>query len=363
MDDGSLLAQRLLEVVNDGKRDATYKLALLLALIDWAMSNPDQDRIMTRELASSVFAIYFRQLERFTDRFGRDIVLRQGAQKKVLILDSVAGVRERNPGIRQMGGLRRQDPRGVQRTIDTIERTLVAQPIPRLQRVGDKVVPFLYNCGWEPKQPLGPLRRDERDFIQLIDGVGERLVVFGPLIRPVIEQFWVTDVAKWSGITTEEERLRVHLFGRNRSSFPGALRRGLTELQEGVCFYCAAKLGSSSPIDHFVPWSRYPNDSVENLIVGCISCNAKKSDHLVSARFVRKWIVRSDEPLLTKLALETNWEANPARAKGVVVSAYRSVAVGSVLWDGTEGFRVLEKEGLREIRSVLEVLGPGSSAV
>src|SRR5437870_3987786 len=69
------------------------------------------------------------------------------------------------------------------------------------------------------------------------------------------------------------------------------------ELQEGRCFYCAARLasraGQTPDVDHFIPWSRYPDDGLENLVVAHARCNAQKRDFLAAAAHVRHWRART----------------------------------------------------------------------
>lgn len=55
------------------------------------------------------------------------------------------------------------------------------------------------------------------------------------MLRPLIEHHWTQDVARWTRITTEDEQLRSHLFGRERAAFPKVLVGGLLELQSGSC--------------------------------------------------------------------------------------------------------------------------------
>src|SRR5213080_2876385 len=49
------------------------------------------------------------------------------------------------------------------------------------------------------------------------------------------------------------------------------MRGPIIELQEGRCFYCAeglaSRAGQTPDVDHFIPWSRYPDDGLENLVV------------------------------------------------------------------------------------------------
>ena len=56
-----LLTERLLRVVDEGWRTATYKLALVLALIDAAAGAPGKSEVPTRRLAALVLATYYPQ--------------------------------------------------------------------------------------------------------------------------------------------------------------------------------------------------------------------------------------------------------------------------------------------------------------
>lgn len=60
-------AERLLEVIDAGRRTATYKLALLMALIDLCARNSGEDGrapslLYTRDIAEQVAAIYWPQV-------------------------------------------------------------------------------------------------------------------------------------------------------------------------------------------------------------------------------------------------------------------------------------------------------------
>jgi hypothetical protein len=74
------------------------------------------------------------------------------------------------------------------------------------------------------------------------------------------------------------------------------VRPGLQELQHDRCFYCDDALARSprlAPhVDHFIPWSRYPNDAIENLVVAHERCNGQKRDFLAAADHVARWMER-----------------------------------------------------------------------
>lgn len=350
-DQTELLVQRLFEVVNEGKRDATYKLALLLGLVDWVTTHSGESKVPTHELADAVLNIYFRQVNPFVSK-KLETNLRQGKQKKILIIEEVARLRKDHPKCNRLQQIQDTEPKAYLAARNRVEQVLVAQPIPRLQRIGGKEIPFLYSCSWEPKQSLRPLKDAGLDFIELSPGVRDRLVVMGPLLRPVIESIWVADVASWSKIETEEVKLRVHLFGAERTTFPPEVRKGLQKLHSNKCFYCSLEVHAGFAVDHFIPWSRYPNDAIENLVMSCSSCNSKKSDHLASPEFLAKWLVRLEEPTLTEIALKAGWESNPVRARAIAASIYRSVAINSVVWNGSRSFQVISPVDVERIESL-----------
>ncbi len=52
MASNELLTERLLRVIDEGRRTATYKLALLLALMDIVAADPGVEKIPTRVIVS-----------------------------------------------------------------------------------------------------------------------------------------------------------------------------------------------------------------------------------------------------------------------------------------------------------------------
>jgi len=284
-----LLTERLLRVIDEGRRTATYKLALLLALIDAVALAPGEPVLLTRDVASRVLEAYYPQTRSYIANDGTERELRQITTKgspplRAALQLRLSGAAE---GCRTIGETQRRLPDEYSSALNIIEDTFVRYPIPLLQVVGCRVLPSLYEVDWPEGTSAASLRREGRDRIRLLDGVSDRLVVLGPLLRPLIELHWTRDVARWTGVATEDERLRAHLFGSERVLFPRVLRDGLAELQEGRCFYCGALLTQKCQVDHFLAWSRWPNDAVENLVLAD-QCNAAKSDHLVAPEHLQR---------------------------------------------------------------------------
>src|SRR5437773_10011248 len=144
-------------------------------------------------------------------------------------------------------------------------------PLPRLQTISDESVTFLYaiNRTQSVRQPdVGRYQRGEGgpfdNRIHLRAGVGEALVRLNHLLRPLIHHQWAVKVATLNRL--DEYQLERFLFGAERVPLE-CVRGPIIELQEGRCFYCAERLASRAvqtpDVDHFIPWSRYPDDGLE----------------------------------------------------------------------------------------------------
>ena len=306
---GTGFAERLLEVVDSGRRTATYKLALLLAILDLCSLRSDADgfaptTLTTRDLAEQVASLYWAQVAPFRlEASSESLELRQITNKNSLVIDAV---REFRSAVEPMGATslwiaRQRFSPEYCRVIDRIERTLAEQPLPRLQTVGtsETVFPFIYDLGpdWGANQHFSVQRLRSQGpggpVIPMLPGAGDELVRLAPLIRPLVELHWTRMVARLNGVATVEEDLRHHLFGSPRIVPPKMLRDGLRDLQTNRCFYCEQPLLGPTEVDHFIPRVRSANDSVENLVLTDRGCNGDKSDLLAAPGFVASWAHRN----------------------------------------------------------------------
>lgn len=330
-----LLIERLLRVIDEGRRTATYKLALLIGIIDTAATMPNETELPTRAIAERVLELYFPQTRSYVDRNGVTFMPRQISMKSSTALAAVERLRVTGDAMRcrSIDEVARRAPRDYGRALDVVEDTFVRYPIPLLQTVGATPIPFLYAIDWAEGTGLASLRTSQGDRIRLLDGVADRLVVLGPMLRPLIEHHWTQDVARWTRITTEDEQLRSHLFGRERAAFPKALVGGLLDLQDGSCFYCGARLDKRVEVDHFLPWSRWPNDAVENLVLDD-RCNSAKSDHLAAPTHLESWRQRLDvhHADLADLATTSRWTSSLDRSRALAQTTYQHLAIGTPLW-------------------------------
>ena len=211
---GTGFAERLLEVIDSGRRTATYKLALLLAILDLCSLRSDADGfaptdLTTRDLAEQVASLYWMQVAPFRlEASSEALDLRQITNKSSLVIDAVRGFRSavEPAGATSLWIARQRFPSEYSDVIDRIERTLAEQPLPRLQTVGtsETVFPFIYDLGpdWGANQhfsvqrlrnhgPKGPV-------IPMLPGAGDELVRLAPLIRP-----WSSSTGpEWSPTST-----------------------------------------------------------------------------------------------------------------------------------------------------------------
>lgn len=330
-----VLIERLLRVIDEDRRTATYKLALLLGTVDAAAMSPGETELPTRLIAERVLTLYYPQTRPYVDAAGAQHHARQISMKTSAVLTAIESRRSSAElrRCRNIDEVRAALPNDYLRTLDVVEETFVRYPIPLMQVVGTGVVPFLYEVDWPEGTSARSLRRHAKDRVRLLDGVADRLVVLGPMLRPLIELHWTRDVARWTRLPMEDEALRAHLFGRDRVGFPHALVAGLSELQGEHCFYCGARLGARREVDHFLAWSRWPNDAIENLVIAD-RCNGAKSDHLAATEHLVRWRLRTESQAieLASLAKTCHWLTSPDRARALVQSTYSHVAMGTPLW-------------------------------
>ena len=141
-----LLIERLLRVVDEGRRTASYKLALLLALIDAVAMSPGECEIPTRLIAERAVSLYYPQTRVFVSSGGMEHELRQITTKGSPVLREVLRLRllGESAGCRSADEVRRVDCAEYERVVDAVEDTFVRGPIPLMQNAGGVSIPFLY---------------------------------------------------------------------------------------------------------------------------------------------------------------------------------------------------------------------------
>jgi 5-methylcytosine-specific restriction endonuclease McrA len=275
--------QRLLA---EGVFVATYKFALIHALADLAVLNGDDTgaplEISTKDIAAKLIELYWPQARPF--QLGGEpgsLILRQSTgSHQAAIVSHIAASHERAAG--SLFRLRQLAPSDWKSLVNKVDRVVREMPLWKLQTMGEERLEFLYP------------NSDHGDRITLNPGVAYCLRAFYVLIRNLTEAAWVRCVQKINaeslGNLTD---LETFLFGQQRTSLE-AYRPILSDVQKGVCLYCQKALSSDSPVDHFIPWSRYPSDVGHNLVLAHKSCNSDKSDFLAAENHLSAWVERNN---------------------------------------------------------------------
>jgi hypothetical protein len=347
--DSMALGERILELLDEGAFSTTYKHALLLALIELCiekgtLSAAGRVTIGTREIAEKVVDLYWTH----TRIYDKEI-LRQSGRGQAEVLKLIAEFLAYSPTARGSTPYQcqRENPKAWARLISLVEWKLIEMPLPRLQTVGNRNEHFLYEIAWNAGISRGPVRQYQegkdsgfKGEITLLPGVAEGLVRLSPLLKPMIRRQWTLLVAKLNRL--EVSRLESFLFGESRISLAG-VRQFFLDVQKGHCFFCGLTLGPRCEVDHFIPWTRYANNAVENLVLAHLACNNNKRDFLASADHVRHWAdrMRPGSRHLREMedfAQETRWDYWPAKSMRVASAIYCKLPERYSLWKGIDQF-------------------------
>jgi 5-methylcytosine-specific restriction endonuclease McrA len=273
-------AEKLLALLDTGSFTTSYKYALLLEVFDAAMEGTAADgsaprSLRGRDLGRRVFELYWRQARPYSDAGP----LRQSKQRDVVF--KIADLRQQLQLAEHVSldAARLAHPHAVGKLEREVVATVVRYPIPLLQRFGasgsaveDR---FIYEVPWDEGISPGRVHRNDfDDRLHLVDGAGEHLLAIAGLARPVVEREWLRHVARRNVDQVDELRLEAFLFGSERISLQ-RVRNPLLTVQAGRCFYCGGERGPWE-VDHFLPWARWPDDRLDNLVVAHARCNNDK---------------------------------------------------------------------------------------
>ncbi len=323
----TLLLERLLMVVDEGRRTGTHKLLTLLALLDATAASVGEDLHPTPELAvrtvsEHVLAVAWPHVAPFTVD-DDTIHLRQmnDSRRPNALIEATATARHRANalGARTPRQLHRRDPSAHEQAVARITRQLVRYPLALLQRTDVDAADFLF-ASWPPEQSptaVALLQGRDEPTIVWMPGAASAVLRFNSLLRPLIELALVRDIARWNGLDTTESRLHTHLFGAQRATWPKGLKEELLAAQDRRCFY-DPNGGRVRPedlqVDHFLPWARFHADGVANLVLARSALNASKSDLFAASRHVEAWRASIADRAVVARRLGLDLEARRTRA-------------------------------------------------
>jgi HNH endonuclease len=348
------LAERVLAVLDQGSFSATYKYALFMAILDLTIEKTTAGgpptSLTTRELAEEIVELYWPHASPY-EPVRR--ILRQGgghADHQAEVLRAIARFRQEVAGAPEelQHRARLAQPKKYEQLVRFVEWKLIEMPIPRLQVMGGDEDRFLYEYSWDQLITRAPVSAyqdgtpgafDNR--LLLKPGVAEHLVRLNGVLRPIVQREWAVMVAWLNGLP--EATLETFLFGADRIPLD-SVRQPLRDLQSNRCFYCDGRIAGACEVDHFIPWARYPDNGLDNLVAAHDRCNNNKRDFLAAADHLERWRQRARDhgDLLADLAVRLRWERNSDRSRGVASALYGRLPAGARLWRAGSDFEVAD---------------------
>ena len=358
-------AEQILLLLDRGQFVATYKYAVLLGLMDLCLERASRDgsapqSVTTRQLAERVIELYWPHTIPFVAsgqarKSDSERILRQNKGGPAEILTLICEFRRQHApaAASALSPARAAAGEAFKRLVRNVEWKLIEMPLPKLQRLSTgESAELIYRINWDDHVKRRDTKRDDFDNqIRFVGNAGEHLVRLAGLLRPLIQREWASMVADLNRDLTGEQHLADFLFGRTRVSLE-AVRDPLREIQGDRCFYCGERLGARVEVDHFVPWARYPNDDLQNLVVADSRCNNDKRDFLAAVPHVRNWADRNlrRSADLHEIARLTAWRSDDGRSSTVARAVYFHMPERSHLWlGGRTCFEALERTALRTV--------------
>jgi 5-methylcytosine-specific restriction endonuclease McrA len=353
-------AQRILQIVNEGSLTSTYKLALLLSLIDVCMERTaldDRAAIPIPELASKIVDLYWQQTLPYP---GIGTVLHQSGtagQAKIISLIQHFRVLLEQGQPMSASQAKTLNPAGYLGLVNEIEEQLYRYVLLKLQTIGGAPDPFIYDLppGADPRGQGSP--RMFAGGLRLKHGAAVHLVRFEPLLRPLIQQRWAQHVAglRANSMLSGVYELEAFLFGADRISL-APVTNALRDLQAGRCFYCRREVLRDRHVDHFIPWSRYRDNGLENLVFTDGACNERKHAYLAGLEHLDEWLDRFRPGTaaardITSLGERLKWERQPSRTRGAAKTAYLYATPATLFWAHGTGLHREEPAAVRRVLS------------
>lgn len=309
--------QRLLE---EGQFTATYKFALLMALVDIAVERGRDDGNMLRVALPAI-------AEKFVEAFWghtrpyRGGVLFQNKGKNIALLGILARAQARASTLADM----RRTPAWSD-LLGRVTRQVELMPLFKLQTLrGERKLIFLYE------------ERVTDEAIDLLPGAAFCLRRFSGFLRTLAQHGWLNEIrhnSKNAYLVGGGENLEEFLFPDGRIPL-GIVREILLPVQHGRCFYCGEPMYAALHVDHFVPFALHPANLGHNLVLAHAGCNSDKSDLLADLSHLERWLSRNDREgkEIAAAMVSRGIVCDPESTTGIARWAYgRARETGALLW-------------------------------
>ena len=340
------LAEKIISLLDSASYATTYKWATLDAIVQVVTENVQPNgqlpqSISAKAVGTKVLESYWRQSVPFAATKDAQYRFLKQATGKGDIPSKIAQFRLKHhltAANDSLSSARTKFAADFAALEKHTQDTVIGMPLPKLQRFGDGAeLRFLYEYSWEDEVSAGKIRRpDFDDSIRFQPGVPEGLIKIQGLIRPYIENLWIQWVADRNPDITDAAKLHKFLFGVDRKSL-AKVKRHLVALQNRKCFYCDTPLTANIEVDHFLPFSKHTDDTLDNLVASCKECNRSKSDSYASVAHLKKWWGRFEEGTDTFAALQKISQAishlrDPLATASKARAVYLNKSEGALLW-------------------------------
>ena len=116
------------------------------------------------------------------------------------------------------------------------------------------------------------------------------------------------------------------------------------------------RIDRQAVVDHFIPWARYPDNNLANLVAAHSTCNGRKRDFLAATEHVERWGGRLSAASGTRselgaVAAAAAWPWRPEASLSVGRGVYLRLAADAQLWVSADRFEEPRFERLRRALS------------
>lgn len=365
-DDVLAFAERILSLIETTHYTTTYKLATLLAILDLLAEHTDPvagvpDTLSGIEVGRRVVELYWPQSAPYATDGSTSAVLAQSAQNDIPAKLAAWRAEHGVDGRATVDDVRSLIPGEWGAMEERLAATVVRMPLPKLQRFGEGSGAvedrFLYDFSWRDEVAIGQvLGGSFDDQIRFRPGVPERLVRLSPLLRPVLQARWSGLVAAKNPTVVDAHQLDEFLFGASRISLD-RVRAPLVDAQAGRCFYCRQSIRGDAAVDHFIPWSRHPDNTLDNLVAAHGSCNESKSSSLAALDHLERWMNRFDpgsagDLVVASVSEDVGWPRRSDRTLAAARASYLWLPSQARLWCSRRTLEPVDRDRLHAVFAV-----------
>ncbi len=307
------------------------------------------EAVTTVQLARKVLEYYWPQSIPFRDT-GKPLRQYSVKTQQAKTISLIANARANFVEAESSYKFEKLNSRKFNSLLKAIEKKVVEDPLPRLQKVPGLSDNFIYKIWW-------PVEVSSADFtagsnqIHFIGNAQHHLVRLRGLLRPMLQREWTQWVSHSTGI---QDELGKYLFPESRVPLT-KIRSPLLDLQNGNCFYCAKLIRKESAVDHFLPWARTHNDNLGNLVLAHPDCNLSKSDYYASSSHLEKWVERTEDRHsdLQQISEDVLWPFDLKASLGLARGIYLNLPEGVRLWTAKKQFEDYDRERIGQALQIV----------